>query len=131
MNKLQRLSKRSCCYIATALVLTIVVAPAFAASLKSIMGDMGDNTTAAKAVLANFDSASAKQVLQHYASEARAASDMFTGQGSAKEKDLSARFKKLATMADAASQAPQNKATFRSAFADVASECKSCHSIYK
>jgi len=92
---------------------------------------MRDNTTSAKAVLANFDSASAKQIMQRYASEAQAASDMFAGQGGAKEKDLSARFKQLAAMADATSQAPLNKASFRKAFAEVAGECKSCHSAYK
>ncbi|MFS8116233.1 hypothetical protein QD460_31425 [Rhizobium jaguaris] len=95
------------------------------------MAEMRDNTTSAKAVLANFDSASAKQIMQRYASEAQDASDMFAGQGGVKEKDLSSRFKQLATMADAASKDSLNKASFRKAFAEVASECKSCHSAYK
>ncbi len=131
MRRPQGSTSRSPYYIATALVLTIAVGPAFAASLKSIMGDMRDNTTSAKAVLANFDSTSAKQIMQRYASEAQAASDMFARQGGAKEKDISSRFKQLAAMADAASQAPLNKASFRKAFAEVAGECKSCHSAYK
>lgn len=131
MRKSQASSIHSSRYIVAALALAILVGPAFAASLKSIMSDMRDNTTSAKAVLANFDGASAKQVLQRYASEAQAASDMFAGQGGAKEKDLRARFKQLAAMADAASQAPQSKATFRKAFTEVASECKSCHTAYK
>jgi len=131
MRKSPGSAGRSPYYIATALALTIAAGPAFAASLKSIMGDMRDNTTSAKAVLANFDGASAKQIMQRYASEAQAASDMFAGQGGAKEKDLSSRFKQLAAMANATSQAPLNKASFRKAFAEVASECKSCHSVYK
>lgn len=131
MRKSPGSTGRSPYYIATALALTIAVGPAFAASLKSIMSDMRDNTTSAKAVLANFDGASAKQIMQRYASEAQAASDMFAGQGGAKEKDLNSRFRQLAAMADAASRAPLNKASFRKAFAEVASECKSCHSVYK
>ncbi len=131
MRKSQASTNRSPYYIATALILAVAVAPAFAASLKSIMSEMRDNTSSGKAVLANFDSASAKEIMQRYASEAQAASDMFAGQGGAKEKDLSSRFKQLAAMADAASQAPLNKASFRKAFAEVTSGCKSCHSAYK
>ncbi|NLS20370.1 cytochrome c [Rhizobium sp. P40RR-XXII] len=131
MRIFRRSSIHSRRHIAAALVLSVVVGPAFAASLKSIMGDMRDNTTSAKAVLANFDSTAAKQVLQRYASQAQAASDMFGGQGGAKERDLSARFQKLAAMAAAASQAPQSKPSFRKTFTEVASECKSCHSTYK
>ncbi|GAC1043163.1 hypothetical protein thsrh120_31670 [Rhizobium sp. No.120] len=131
MKEFRQSSIHSRRYIAAALVLSVLVGPAFAASLKSIMGDMRDNTTSAKAVLANFDAAAAKQVLQGYASEAQAASDMFAGQGGAKEKDLSDRFKKLAAITAAASQAPQNKAAFRKTFSEVANECKSCHSAYK
>ncbi|MDK4722848.1 cytochrome c [Rhizobium sp. CNPSo 3968] len=131
MRIIHRPSIRSRRYIAAALVFSIVVGPAVAASLKSIMGDMRDNTTSAKAILVNFDAAAAKQVLQRYASQAQAANNMFAGQGGAKEKDLSVRFQKLAAMAAAASQAPQTKVSFRKAFTEVASECKSCHSTYK
>lgn len=131
MRKPQTSTSRTPYYVATALVLAIAAGPAFAASLKSIMSDMRDNTTSAKAVLASFDSVSAKQIMQRYASQAQAASEMFAGQGGAKEKDLSSRFKQLAAMANTASQTPLNKASFRKAFAEVASDCKSCHSAYK
>ncbi len=117
--------------LGAALVLVVLVGPALAASLKNIMGDMGDNTTTAKAVIANFDNAAAQKVLRRYAADAQAAGDMFASQGSAKEKDLRARFIKMATVADNASQSVQDKASFRKAFVAVAGECKSCHSTYK
>ncbi|WP_165927951.1 cytochrome c [Rhizobium sp. BK376] len=94
------------------------------------MGDMRDNTNSAKDVLTNFDTASANRIMERYAVDARAASDMFTGQGGAKEKDLASRFKQLAATANATSQAPMTKAGFRKALSDVTNECKSCHSAY-
>ena len=42
-------------FLGVGLTLVLLSAPAIAASLKSIMSSMGDNTSAAKAVLANFD----------------------------------------------------------------------------
>jgi cytochrome c556 len=118
-------------YIGAGLVLAVLVGPAAAASLKSIMGDMGDNTTSAKAVLANFDSKAAEQVLRRYAADAQAVDAMFANQNGSKEKDLHARFVKMAMIADAASQQAQDKASFRKAFVAIATECKSCHSTYK
>jgi hypothetical protein len=118
-------------YIGVGLVLAVLVGPAAAASLKSIMGNMGDNTTSAKAVLANFDGKAAEQVLRRYAADAQAADAVFANQSGAKEKDLHARFSKMAMIADAASQLAQDKASFRKAFVAVAAECKACHTAYK
>ena len=118
-------------YIGAGLVLAVLAGPAVAASLKNIMGSMGDNTTSAKAVLANFDSKAAEQVLRRYAADAEAADAMFASQSSAKEKDLHARFSKMVMIAGTASQKAQDKASFRKAFVAVAAECKSCHTAYK
>ncbi|MFJ6327546.1 MULTISPECIES: hypothetical protein [unclassified Rhizobium] len=118
-------------YIGAGLVLAALAGPAVAASLKSVMGSMGDNTTSAKAVLANFDGKAAEQVLRRYAADAEAADAMFAGQGSAKERDLHARFSRMAVIAGTASQQTQDKASFRKAFVAVAAECKSCHTAYK
>ncbi|WP_168879223.1 cytochrome c [Rhizobium sp. P28RR-XV] len=118
-------------YIGTGLVLAILAGPAVAASFKSIMRSMGDNTTSAKAVLANFDSKAAEQILQRYAADAEAADALFANQSGPREKDLHARFKKMATIANSASQQAQDRASFRKAFVAVAAECKSCHTTYK
>lgn len=118
-------------YIGAALVLAVLVGPAAAASLKSIMGGMADNTTSAKAVLANFDTNAAEQVLRRYAADAQAADSMFANQRGAKEMDIHARFSKMAMIANTASQQTQNKASFRKAFVAIATECKSCHTAYK
>jgi cytochrome c556 len=118
-------------YIGAGLVLAVLVGPAAAASLKSIMGSMGDNTTSAKAVLANFDSQAAEQVLQRYAADAKAADAMFANESGAKAKDFHARFNKLAMIADVATQQAQDKASFRKEFVAVAAECKACHTAYK
>jgi cytochrome c556 len=118
-------------YIGVGLVLAVLAGPAVAASLKSIMGSMGDNTTSAKAVLANFDSKAAEQVLQRYAADAAAADAVFANRSGAKEKDLHARFSRMEMIANTASQQAQDKASFRKAFVAVAAECKSCHTAYK
>jgi len=118
-------------YIGAGLVLAVLAGPAVAASLKSIMGSMGDNTTSAKAVLANFDSKAAEQVLQRYVADAEAADAVFANRNGAKEKDLHARFSRMAMIANAASQQAQDKASFRKVFVAVATECKSCHTAYK
>ncbi|MGM4984011.1 MULTISPECIES: cytochrome c [Rhizobium] len=131
MTKSQKSFSKLNRYICAGLVLAVLAVPAVAASLKSIMGSMGDNTTSAKAVLANFDGKAAEQVLRRYAADAEAADAMFTNPGSAKEKDLHARFSKMAMIANTASQQAQDKASFRKAFAAVATECKSCHATYK
>ncbi len=118
-------------YIGAGLVIAVLGGPAAAASLKSIMGGMADNTTSAKAVLANFDTNAAEQVLRRYAADAEAADTMFANQRGGKEKDLHARFSKMAVIANTASQQAQDKASFRKAFVAIATECKSCHTAYK
>lgn len=131
MTQSRKTSSRPNSYFCAGLVLAVLAGPAVAASLKSIMGSMGDNTTSAKAVLANFDSKAAEQVLQRYAADAEAADAMFAKQSGVKEKDLHARFSKLVMIANTASQQAQDKASFRKAFVAVAAECKSCHTTYK
>jgi hypothetical protein len=131
MTALPKSSSNLSRYIGAGLVLAVLVVPAAAASLKSIMGNMGDNTTSAKAILANFDSKAAEQILRRYAADAQAADAMFPNQSGTKEKDLHARFSSMAMIADAASQQVQDKASFRKAFVAVAAECKSCHTVYK
>jgi cytochrome c556 len=131
MTESRKSSSKLSRYVGVGLVFAVLAGPAVAASLKSIMGSMGDNTTSAKAVLANFDSRAAEQVLQRYAADAEAADTMFANQSGTKEKDLHARFSRMAMIANAASQQAQDKASFRKAFVAVAAECKSCHTAYK
>jgi hypothetical protein len=117
-------------FLGVGLTLVLLSAPAIAASLKSIMSSMGDNTSAAKAVLVNFDGPTALQILHRYSDDARRADAAFASSSSAKGKDLHARFSKLAAMADQASQKTPDAASFHQTMGAIVAECKSCHSVY-
>lgn len=115
---------------ATALIASLCV-PALALSLKGIMKQMSGNTSSGKALLSDFNAATAKAVLKRYAADARSAGSVATGKGAAQTRDLVERFDKMATTADAAAQGTLDEAAYRKAFLSIAADCKSCHSAYK
>jgi hypothetical protein len=102
--------------------------PALAATLKSIMSEMKQTTTAAKGVLSNFDQTQADALLHQYATQAIAAGKLIGG-GDAKAVDFQKRFAALAATANNARAT--NAASFHTAFSAIAAQCRSCHSAYK
>ncbi len=112
-------------------IIVCVVGPAYALSLKSIMGSMADTTKLAKATVGNFDQAQAADVLQRYASDAQAAGASYATGTNAKAQDLRARFQEMAATADGARRSALNAKSFRTAFTAIVGECRSCHSVYK
>lgn len=116
-------------------VVTLVVAlsagSAWAISLKGMMNSFRDTTSSAKATAASFDLNSAQKILREYAAEGRAADKLYAGGGSAKAKDLDARFVRFASLADSAAVSVTDRASFKTAFATIVGECRSCHSAYK
>lgn len=102
-----------------------------AGPFKQNMQRMGQTTKAAKAELGAFDAGHAAALLQQYVDEAREGESLSGGDGSAKAKDLRARFARLASTAQASASSVGNAGQFRKAFLDIATQCKSCHSAYK
>jgi cytochrome c556 len=117
-------------YLGAGFLLAALAIPAAAASLKGVMGSMGDTTASAKAVLSNFDSQTASQVLRHYTDDVRRADAFVAAGSSAKEQDFHARFNKLIEITGSASQKSLDKTSFRETMTAVITECKSCHSKY-
>lgn len=109
-------------------LLASLCVPAMAATLKSIMSEMKQTTTAAKGVVSNFDQAQADALLHQYATQATAAAKLIGG-GDAKAADFQKRFVALAATANSARAT--NAASFRTAFSAIAAQCRSCHSTYK
>ena len=122
--------------VALALWLLVPVAGAGIAShahagpLKRVMDRMSQTTKAARAELAAFHPANATTLLQAYAQESRDASAR-VGSASSQSQDLRARFAQLASTADSGTAAATSSAQFRKVFVDIATQCRSCHSVYK
>jgi cytochrome c556 len=129
--QISRTSRAFVGFAVIGLFLSALAGAATAGSFKSLMGQMSGNTTGAKAVLSNFDTQAAEQILRRYLSDARAADDLVAGSGGPKERDFHVRFGKIAQIAEAASQQRPDRAAFRSAVIAIAAECKSCHTAYK
>jgi cytochrome c556 len=127
------LKRRARPYAIVAIAACIGLAsPALALSLKAVMHEMGDTTKQTKRLLAGtFDPAEAEAILTDYAQQASASEALFAGRSDAKAQDLTQRFHRLATSAQAAQSSTSDRASFRRAFAGVVEECRSCHAIYK
>ncbi len=129
-TKVQSVLPKSRLLVAGMLVL-VLAAPAAAASMKSIMGSLGETTKAAKAVLTAFDPAKAQAILQTYARDAQLADAAFASVRDPKAQDLRARFHQFTATIASARASATDQTSFRSAFLGIASECRSCHAVYK
>ena len=108
-----------------------IVSEAHAGPFKQNMQRMNQTTKAAKAELGAFNPGNAAALLQQYVEEAREGEQLSGGDASAKSKDLHARFARLASTAESGAADATNQAQFRKVFVDIATQCKSCHSVYK
>lgn len=117
-----RVTAASCMLLALA-----AVTPAHAESLKSTMNSMAATTKAVQTALSSSDIAKAEDLLKAYAGEAQSASALFPG-SSPKAQDFRARFTKMSATVAGTGGSP---AGLKTAFGNIVSQCRSCHSVYK
>ncbi|MDQ0392101.1 hypothetical protein [Labrys monachus] len=118
-------------YTIAGLAVLALTGPALALSLKGLMRQMSDNTSAAKAALSSFDARTAEAVLRRYAADAREGKTLFASGQSARDQDMRARFDRMAAAAEPPGRQTLDPASFRKAFVAVVTECKTCHSAHK
>lgn len=110
----------------------VLAAPALAASLKSLMQEMGDTARLAKSAAGSgFELSQAQSILEAFATQGQAGESLYAGRPDAKSHDFSRRFARLVAIADGGRATVKDRAGFRTAFTAVAGECRSCHSVYK
>ncbi len=115
--------------IVVALSTVVLVTPALA-SLKSLMEQMGAANKVAKSLSGNgFDSAKAIGILQTFADQSD--QSIKATPANADGKDMNKRFAVFSTTARAAAVPGLDKAKYTAAYADIVSQCKSCHTSYR
>ena len=107
----------------------VLVSPALA-SLKSLMEEMGTTNKVAKSLTSsNFDSAKAIEVLKALADQSD--QSIKATPANAGGKDMNKRFVVFSAAARQAANPGLDKAKFNAVYADLVSQCKSCHTTYR
>jgi cytochrome c556 len=78
---------------------------------------------------AAYDQAALRQAVQIYVTDGTMLASRITG-NSAEARDFAARFHAIAADGQAALHAVADPARFRSRFARITDDCRSCHAIY-